>query len=295
MKLRMYRLYFETPLKLKPEAEGLFPKSDTIFAAIANVIAEVEGTEALKEFCSSSPRFSSAFPFYESKLFFPKPLRPSAEIEHDKKLHKVWKKKIWIEHELLKNPKAVLDVIRRECEERESGAFIAREKIPKFYEVNEIVRNAKHRINEQTQIFTVYTLSFAKNSGLFFLYLGEINIDEAVKILGEVGLGGGRTVGYGKFKAKREDYSWEISGKWNLLLSLCLPERSEVGCLKDAYYSLLERCGWTNSSRKKRVRVLAEGSIIPRKFEGMMLKESVDGVEIYRNYLALTLPLRWWS
>ena len=295
MKLRMYRLYFDTPLKLKPETEGLFPKSDTIFAAVANVIAEVDGIEALKEFCSGNPRFSSAFPFYKNKLFFPKPLKPLAEIEHDKDLRKVWKKKIWIEHELLKNSKAVLDIIRRECEEGESGAFIARERIPKFYTVNEVVRNAKHRINEQTQIFTVYTLNFAEDSGLFFLYSGEVNIDDAVKILGEEGLGGGRTIGYGKFRAKGEDYSWEISGRWSLLLSLCLPEKSEVECLKDAYYSLLERGGWTNSSKKKRVRVLVEGSVIPGKIEGRMLEESVDGIKIYRNYLALTLPMGWWS
>ena len=298
--MRLYRLYFDTPLKLKPEIEGKFilkpdmlPKSDTIFAAVANVIAEIDGVETLKEFCKGNPRFSSAFPFHKDKLFFPKPLKPLAEIERDKNLHKAWKKKIWIEHELLKRPKAVLDVIN--SEERKSEFFIAKEEIPKFYNVNEVVRNAKHRINEQTQIFSVYTLSFTKNSGLFFLYSGEVNIDEAVKILGEGGLGGGKTVGYGKFIAKGEDYSWEISGKWNLLLSLCLPKRSEVERLRESYYSLIEREGWTNSSRKRKVRVLTEGSVIPRKIEGRILEEHVDGVKIYRNYLALTLPMGWWD
>lgn len=302
MKLRMYKLYFETPLKLKPEIEGrsilkpdMLPKSDTIFAAVANVIAEVDGAKALEEFCSSNPRFSSAFPFYKDKLFFPKPLKPLTEVECDKELRKEWKKKIWVEHELLKNPKAVFDAIKRKYEEGGSGAFIAKGEIPKFYEVNEVVRNTKHRINEQTQIFTVYTLSFAKNSGLFFLYSGDVNIDEAVKILGEEGLGGGRTVGYGKFRVREEDYLWNISGRWSLLLSLCLPEKSEVRCLKDAYYSLLERDGWTNSSRKRRRRVLAEGSVIPEKIEGRMLEESIDGIKIYRNYLALTLPMGWWN
>ncbi len=297
MKLKIYRMYFETPLKFKPDVEGNFPRSDTIFAAVANVIVELEGVDALKDFCRSNPRFSSAFPFYEDKLFFPKPLRPPREIENDKELLRVWKKKSWIEEELLKNQEATVDVIKREYENKENkhGDFITKGDISKFYDEIEIVRNAKHRINEQTQIFTIHALKFKKNSGLYFLYSGDVDIDEAVKILGEEGFGGGRSVGYGKFKVRVESYFWKISGKWNLLLSLCLPERSKVEILKDAYYSLLEKSGWTNSSRKRRVRVLVEGSVLPEGMGGIILEDQIDGVKIYRNYLALTLPMGWWD
>lgn len=296
MKLRIYRMYFETPLRLKPDVEGNFPRSDTIFAAVANVIVELEGVEALKDFCESDPRFSSAFPFYENKLFFPKPIRPPREIENDRELLRIWKKKSWIEEELLKDQEATLDVIKREIEEKKSyGDFIAKDNIPKFYDEIEIVRNAKHRINEQTQIFAIHALKFKKSSGLYFLYSGDVNIDYFVKILGEEGLGGGRSIGYGKFRVKPESYSWKISGKWDLLLSLCLPERSEVEILKNAYYSLLEKGGWTDSSRKRRVRVLVEGSVLPKGMEGRILEDQVDDVKIYRNYLALTLPMGWWN
>jgi len=298
MKLKIYRMYFETPLKFKPEVEGNFPRSDTIFAAIANIIVEVEGVDALKDFYRSNPRFSSAFPFYKNKLFFPKPLRPPKRIENDRELLRVWKRKSWIEEELLKDQEATLDVIKREREEKEKryGDFITKDDISKFYDEIEIVRNAKHRINEQTQIFTVYALKFKKDSGLYFLYLGDMDIDEAVKILGEEGFGGGRSVGYGKFRVRAESYFWKISGRWNLLLSLCLPERSEVEILKDAYYSLLEKSGWTNSSRKSRVRVLVEGSVLPKGIDGkILLEDYIDDIKIYRNYLALTLQMGWWD
>jgi len=289
--MKVYKMQFETPLRINPEVEGLFPRSDTIFAAVANIIAEVESIDVLKEFCESNPKFSSAFPFYKNNLFLPKPLKPPREIESNRELHKRWKKKRWIDGELIKNKKIIIKL-----EEKEDGSneFIARTRIPKFYKEFEILRNTKHRINEQTQIFSVHTLSFSKNSGLFFLYSGDVNIDDYVKILGEEGIGGGKSTGYGKFKVKIERYSLNTSGKWNLLLSLCLPQRSEVEVLKDAYYILFERSGWTNSSRKKRMRVLAEGSIVPR-IEGKMEVDCVNGVKIYRNYLALILPVGWWD
>ncbi|WP_456328647.1 hypothetical protein, partial [Archaeoglobus sp.] len=68
---------------------------------------------------------------------------------------------------------------------------------------------------------------------------------------------------------------------------------SEIGSLRSAYYSLVERSGWTSSYRKGKLRVLVEGSIVP-ELSGRIVKEVVGGVRIYRNYLSLSIPLGWW-
>ena len=291
MKLRMYKLKFQTPLRINPDVGEIFPRSDTIFAAVANVISEVEGEKSVKEFCESSPRFSSLFPYYGDFLFFPKPLRTPRKIESNRDLERKWKKKAWIERKLLEDGKGLVEVLEKK---NRKNKFLADKEIPKFYQEDEVVRNAKNRITEQTQVFTVHLLRFTVDSGLFFLYFGDMKIDDYVKMLGEEGILGGKSVGFGKFAVRPYDFSWNSSGSWRLLLSLCIPDESEIGSLRSAYYSLVERSGWTGSYRKGKLRVLVEGSIVP-ELSGRIVKEVVGGIRIYRNYLSLSIPLGWWD
>lgn len=126
--------------------------------------------------------------------------------------------------------------------------------------------------------------------------------DAAMRLLGEEGIGGERSSGKGSFRFKRdtveigaEDRSNGINGCNGsncsdssnsgsddnyaansgvgslVLLSLYHPEKTEVelGLLTRSRYQLITRRGWISSQgsrtlRKKTVRMISEGSIIPK-------------------------------
>jgi len=283
--MKIYKMYFKTPLKFNPDVEGIFPRSDTIFAAIANVMVELEGEKVLEEL--KECRFSSAFPFHKDKLFLPKPLKPPLK---ERELIKIWKKKMWIDADLINDHDEIVKALKKDS----ASPFISKDGLYNgICREREIIRNFKDRISERTNIYSVYAIEFERDAGLYFIYSGDVKIDHAVKVLGEEGIGGCKSIGFGKFDVEIKNFKWEEEGKSYLLLSLYLPERSEIEALKNGYYSLLNRTGWSLKREKRMVRVVVEGSVLPYRVNGRILEEYMDGIKIYRNYLALTIPLRW--
>ncbi|RLI82084.1 type III-A CRISPR-associated RAMP protein Csm4 [Archaeoglobales archaeon] len=287
MRCKLYKLNFESYLHSRVSLRGItFPGSDTIFAAVANAIAELDGEKEVIEFCRSNPRFSSCFPYWKEKIFLPN--------------HKGWKdadkalkRAKWIEASLLeKEPESQkFEVV---------NGFIVSEKEKdkdkiKVYKEVEIARNAKSRINETTNLYSIRAFKFEKDSGLYFLYDGEIEIEHALKYLADVGICGLKSIGFGKYKLNKGEFSWDHEGKFGLLLSKCLPAENEYSHVAKGLYEIEERGGWYDFygryKRKGKVRVLKEGSILPTKLRGKVVE--VNG--IYRNYLAFILPLRWYD
>jgi len=284
--MKLYKLNFESYLHVgtgfQEETIDL-PGSDTLFLAIATMIAEIYGENELKEFCNTNPILSSAFPFYKDTLFLPKPI--GLELLFTEEIRKKMKRVRWVEKELLE---------KGELREAEIyGKFLASERIQDVYDEIEIVRHTKDRIKELTTVFTVRAFKFSKKSGLYFLYKGDYNIYDVVKVLGEVGVGGGRSIGFGKFRVSEESFDWHSDGDYGLLISKCIPNKNEVQKLGKARYIIAERGGWTENSRKRKLRVLVEGSILPCDVKGRWVVEMVNNLEIYRNYLAFTLPIGW--
>lgn len=293
MMFKLYKLEFKSYLYSGASfQEGTieFPGSDTIFSAVANTIAEIDGEEGLKEFVKTKPLFSSAFPYYKNNIFLPKPV--GVETYFPKVLKKKLKKVRWVEKEIIEKG------MWGEVEPK--GHFISFDRIEKLYAEDEIVRNVKNRIRELTTIFTIRAFKFSNKAGLYFLYSGEYDISYALKILGEVGIGGGKSVGFGKFKVKSEEkFKWNSEREFGLLVSKCIPEKEEIHKLKNAQYSIGERGGWSENDRKKKLRVLIEGSVLPCDMVGKWIEEDIRNKnnkrKVYRNYRALILPLRWWS
>lgn len=288
MKLKLYKLNFESYLHIGTEFQEEtveFPGSDTLSLAVASVIAEVDGIDSLEEFCRSNPVFSSTFPYYKNTLFLPKPA--GLETSFSEGLRKKLKRVKWVEKEIVE--KGNWEKIKPE------GEYISSRTIKSVYSEIEIVRNTKNRITESTTIFTIRAFKFVDEGGLYFLYSGDYGIDDVLKVLGEMGIGGGRSIGFGKFEVETETFTWNSEGNFGLLVSKCIPRKEEVQKLRNARYVIVSRGGWTENNRKRKLRAIAEGSILPCDIKGRLVKEVVNGRLVYRNYFALTLPLGWWS
>jgi len=98
------------------------------------------------------------------------------------------------------------------------------------------------------------------------------DVEAALRLLGDEGIGGDRTVGYGGFEIEQidEDFDPALGTGARLSLSLLHPSLEEVerGILDPpAEYVITPRGGWTTTSsgssfRRKSVNMLTEGSVV---------------------------------
>ena len=146
----------------------------------------------------------------------------------------------------------------------------------------EVPRVIIDRKTNSSNIYHFGEVSFADNCGLYFLMdlrNGDYrkNIEAAVRVLGDEGIGGDRTYGKGLFKADFKDIGLNLKPKSHFVtLSLYYPKKEELYLLKEGNYELINRGGWIYSSdaknlRRRTVRMLAEGSVF----------KAVDGKELY--------------
>lgn len=138
---------------------------------------------------------------------------------------------------------------------------------------------------------------------MYFLFDGEIDnrFLAAIRLMVDEGLGGKRSQGMGYFEEVLEDkLPGELflgKGKYYMNLSTVYPGIEEVDDLK--YYELTERSGYIysrygRSFRKKRVRLLREGSIFSQKIEGRIIDIGPEGFRehsVLLNGKAFLIPL----
>jgi CRISPR-associated protein Csm4 len=137
------------------------------------------------------------------------------------------------------------------------------------------------------------------------------DIEAALALLGDEGIGGGRSVGYGGFGIERveEGFDAELGSGARLALSLLHPSRDEIenGLLDSpAEYLVVSRGGWATPAgaagmRRKPVNMIAEGSIIRdlgRAHYGAspMVLEAGGGAgpahPVFRPGRAVTIPIK---
>lgn len=165
-----------------------------------------------------------------------------------------------------------------------------------FWRREEAAHVVLDRDNQSSSIFRVGDVSFSKGMGLYFLADFKdrsitSKFDASMRLLGDEGIGGERSSGKGSFGFKRETVEIGAENSSNgsngssdndnnaasrrgsslVLLSLYHPQKAEVelGLLKRSRYQLITRRGWISSLgsrtlRKKTVRMISEGSIIPK-------------------------------
>lgn len=133
--------------------------------------------------------------------------------------------------------------------------------------------------------------------------------ETALRILGMEGIGGGRSIGRGRFELHRviDGFEPQLGSGRRLLLSLMHPTKAEIlqGLLASpAAYSLVGRGGWAELNgigvnRRQTVNLLAEGSLVcdlgASRYGNSVctLRSNRLPYAVYRCGCALTLPLAW--
>jgi CRISPR-associated protein Csm4 len=296
---RVFHLLPASPLHLGEHGIGLeetaeFAHSDTLFGALCFGWVEAHGSGALEEllgqFLTGKPPFviSSAFPRLGQIRLFPRPLLPlpvgegAAEELKDVRWVSEGLFRRWLAGENL-TAEVGPETVRGEV--WVSGAEAAR--LPQArgearWTAVLRPRVALHRVSSASNLYYVGGVYFAPGCGLFCLVLAEDGaaygrVRAALEALGELGLGGERSLGFGRF-AVEDAGPWEVpdgQGRF-VTLSLYHPTAAEVdaGVLgPEAAYRLAVRSGWVASAawpgrRRKWVRMLTEGSVLAGRGAG---------------------------
>ncbi len=239
---------------------------------------------------------TSAFPYRDRILFFPKPIDPNYAQTVSENEKKKWKKLDYISE-------AVLSEMRKGTTgskllvagafKHDGNVFLLKseaEEIPEdtvFWRMQTIPRVAVDRTSSASNLFHVGRVEFAYGAGLWFGVIwrdpyrrcGDYSFKEAFEIslkeLSRSGIGGERTYGYGVFEIfDKKDVEWPDPepGKPALLLSRYNPRPDELpDVLRNAKgYALEEVRGWTYSPhgqyRRRSIVMLKEGSVlVPEK------------------------------
>lgn len=189
--------------------------------------------------------------------------------------------------------------------EKESAILLVKGQRPRI-RVNQLTGGV-----EEASFFYCTDNFFCEGAGLFFLVSftteeAERKFDAALRLLGDNGLGGDRSIGKGRFSYEKKEFHVESPNGESVycLLSLYRPSKEEVsrGILthKHSAYGLTRRSGRASSIFTSRFRradtwMLTEGSILPFDPVGtvpVVLKES-DEIphRVYRYGLALTVSI----
>jgi CRISPR-associated protein Csm4 len=271
------------------EACQSYVPADLLFSALCNAYGALFGKDELESLLNSflsSPPFliSSAFPFCKDTLFFPPPLiPPNIKEEHRKDVKKrqfipLQAFNQWIKGEEISYPFEKFEL-----------------------EVAVLPSVALDRVNMSSEIYHRSALFFPKESGLFFLLrLNDEGMLEkfkgALELLGDMGIGGERSLGYGYFKVKSfEEKSLLPPPNSSILtLSPVVPSPSDAIDLSQCFYQLSPRGGWISSifekrqGRRKRIWMLGEGSVFPKPIKGQLVDLTPEGFphKVYRYAFA---------
>ncbi len=257
--------------------------SDTLFSAIINEWVRMYGNNSITDMISNlntdSPSFrvSSAFPYYFNEYYLPTP------IGTDELYMEKLKDTSFLElYDFLELAQGNLKSIRKKKLKNPLDGLMLNLVAP---------RVSIDRISATTNIFQTSCWLIKQGGGMYFLIdLKDESLRKVlalcIKMLGESGIGGDRSVGYGLFDAEIEQAN-NIIG-WSELfqkrageskayytLSLCHLSKDEA---KEAIsYQILSRKGWifSRSSAKQMKRrgckMFAEGSLFNSPIKGRVV------------------------
>ena len=293
MQYQLYQLHFNAPLHLnhgKHDAydnSEKFLHSDTLMAAIYAVANKWYATDSLVnalEFMQGIS-VSSAFPFYQEQLFFPKPmmrLNLNFGDEQSPFLSKQLKKIEWISQiiffKLLQNKSLSLssDLLSR------SGSFLCSQAINTNIFNCQTQQKLNKKEHELPQVdpmpFYLERIYFEKNAGLYFLAQFEDDkyqkqFEIYLRMLGDEGIGTDRHSGNGTFSVSSKSINLpaKSNAKQYINLSTFCPTIADLQHieLNESAYKLLKRGGYMAGSsqsvlqsfRKKTIYMFTEGSV----------------------------------
>jgi CRISPR-associated protein Csm4 len=321
---KIFKLHFHSPLHLSKGKEDDYGESeqvlhsDTLKSALYVCALKLLGTSVVGEDNGffNSFRISSAFPFYKGELFFPKPmlrLQPflKADISEEKqaKTHKKisFLGKGYFEDLIGQN---ILSIQKKHLFSK--GRFVSNHQdVLSLGDESILVSEVQQRVtvpSDYAQDPTPYyvdRLFFHDDAGLWFAFEGTEEtfsiVENALKLLGDEGVGTDRTVGNGQFSSTTDQIELILppNATHQLMLSLYCPKRTELSKsdLKTSSYGLIKRGGYLASPakaehltlRKKSIHMFTEGSVFSTTEN---LKPSFSGLtqNVWRDGQAFCIP-----
>ena len=292
----------------REESAETFP-SDSMFSALVSTLAHISEPEEvmawIKPFVEGWPPFllSSAFPRAGDVLLLPMPqlvLRPSGERVEWRSMRKQLKCLRYVSlgvFQLILQGMSLEDIdensvslqggqiwIRKDEVGALPGAWASRDpsslESMKVWDNSRVPRVALDRMSSRSSVYQMGRVTFAEECGLWLTVewrdkgpVWRQRVEMLLSYLGDQGLGGGRSVGYGGF-------TWESGPSLDLppveghsgFLTLSryhptLAELEQQVLGRGAAYQLTSAGGWFKSSgvptqRRKSLRLVVEGSVL---------------------------------
>jgi len=303
VKYKLFKLKFVSPLHIGTNRPGFESSdeilhSDTLFSALVNCWSQLYPDDLNLFFPKEAkslviPFFaiSSAFPYMKERLYFPKPYLPldipkeitEANPNLSKKLKSITYFSQTLFEKVISNEEIRIstDWISADGRFAHSKTLSKREAGEIPFVMVDVPRIVKDRMTDEATPFHFTRIQFYKDAGLFFL--AKFQNDEwekkftaVLRLLGDTGIGGDRSVGHGLFQVKLIDDIDICTPKEPshfLTLSLYHPTVAEAKNINmEASYQIVERKGWIFSGnskplRRQAVRMFREGSVFPGKAE----------------------------
>jgi CRISPR-associated protein Csm4 len=291
------------------EATALAARSDSLFSALCVTLRELYGETELTRFLDRFPTreqpdrdppllLSAGLPYAGDVRFFPRPLLPLPGLEHDPAEQK-HQKKIAFVSETIFRAWVSGDDVRQHYDRSEDGNLLhggrvwvtAKERDAlvqsddfvdedtghaRMWTVGDVPRVTVDRASSASSVYQAGQVRFAPDAGLYLLVTWRDDgwrdrFWELLQVLGDAGIGGERSSGYGLFTPLEPQSlpppDAKETERW-VTLSSCWPLPGQEGVLgTGAAYQLENRRGWMSSPdgrnlRRKSVRMLEPGSVL---------------------------------
>jgi len=239
------------------------PKADTLFGAIASAVAVLYDKKAVEELVDAfkaGARISSAFPYFKDTYYLPKPLSVElVDFEMEYEEAKRIRRAKYLDVENFER------VLRLEPFEAPEVNVHSRVSVP---------RVVLDRVTSDSALYFWDEVRFMDGAGIYFLYSGPDDvfrdyIEPAVRLLGDTGVGGKSTWGFGLFEPEfsRLNIDAPVS-EYQVTLSNAMPTKKPV------LWRLFRKGGWSFGRRKPKMTFIEEGSVVkndPGRFEELDL------------------------
>lgn len=298
MKFSLVKMNFKSPVHFGdgPSQEEVTPmcEGDTLFSAVCYGVLSLWGEEELEKMLDSIPfKISSPLPFYKERIFFPWPY--GIRCPEEGKVPAFIEKEIF---EKLISSDRLPEMDKIKLLQNETIWSMDKEAPEKLWTEKKNERVVLDSLTMRSGVYHVGGIWFDEGSGLYCLIDFEDSswkdrIKGVFRFLGEEGIGGERSSGFGQFEPEFDEIELYVpkpeEGRWCVTLSPYLPAEEEVKNF-EGYYSLVEKRGWIYSLRgrdyrKVSVRHMATGScFINRKQEGLLKEVNPPNFQEHKVY-----------
>lgn len=318
MRFKICKLKFKSSLHLGErenvrEGTEVFIHSDTLFSAFCHSYLLLYGDKELEDllarFIQGSElfRLSSAFPYWEDKLYFPV---PKNQVPRNKKVKNImFVEKTGFEQLLAgEQLEQIFEKINTIPKQIDSPEAQEQETPTAPWEDISVPRLELNRFSSHPhRFFHLGEVYYRHNAGLFFLIdfreAGfEPKFKAALNLMAHEGIGGDRSTGKGLFsKPELSEIDFQLAPQeGSITLSLYLPKEKEIDRLDQGYYELIERKGYIYSPycqnlRRKSVRMFTEGSVFDTNRSGRLADvtpQKLQKHKVYRYGLFFPLPCK---